>query len=42
MRGAEDWLKERGIRKVELMIRSTNSEVTEFYARLGYDAEPVW
>jgi len=41
MRGAESWLQKRGIRKVELMIRNTNTEVTGFYARLGYDAEPV-
>jgi hypothetical protein len=41
MRAAEAWLRERGIRKVELMIRNTNTEVTAFYARLGYSAEPV-
>jgi ribosomal protein S18 acetylase RimI-like enzyme len=41
MRTAETWLQERGIRKVELMIRNTNTEVTGFYARLGYDEEPV-
>ena len=41
MRAAEAWLRERGIRKVELMIRDTNTEVTAFYARLGYDEEPV-
>jgi hypothetical protein len=41
MRVAEAWLRERGIRKVELMIRDTNTAVTAFYARLGYDQEPV-
>lgn len=41
MRAAEAWLRERGIRKVELMIRDTNTAVTAFYARLGYDEEPV-
>jgi ribosomal protein S18 acetylase RimI-like enzyme len=41
MRAAEDWLRERGIRKVELMIRDTNIVVAAFYARLGYDEEPV-
>ena len=40
MRAAESWLRERGIRKVELMIRDTNTEVAAFYARLGYGAEP--
>jgi ribosomal protein S18 acetylase RimI-like enzyme len=41
MRAAEAWLRERGIRKVELMIRNTNTAVTAFYARLGYSEEPV-
>ena len=41
MRAAEAWLRERGIRKVELMIRNTNAAVTVFYTRLGYGEEPV-
>jgi ribosomal protein S18 acetylase RimI-like enzyme len=41
MRAAEAWLRERGIRKVELMIRNTNTAVTGFYAGLGYGEEPV-
>ncbi|MGE0260353.1 MAG: GNAT family acetyltransferase [Alphaproteobacteria bacterium] len=41
MHAAEAWLRERGIRKIELMIRDTNAAVTEFYARLGYGREPV-
>jgi hypothetical protein len=41
MRAAETWLRERGIRKIELMIRDTNTEVVAFYARLGYGEEPV-
>lgn len=41
MHAAETWLRERGIRKVELMIRDTNADVTAFYARLGYGREPV-
>jgi ribosomal protein S18 acetylase RimI-like enzyme len=41
MGAAEAWLRERGMRKVELMIRNTNTEVTAFYAKLGYDKEPV-
>ena len=40
-RAAEAWLRERGIRKVELMIRDTNTAVTAFYARLGYGEESV-
>ena len=41
MRTAEAWLQGQAIRKVELMIRDTNTEVTAFYARLGYRKEPV-
>ena len=41
MGAAEAWLRERGIRKLELMIRDTNTEVTAFYGRLGYRIEPV-
>src|SRR3954447_13089281 len=32
MHAAEAWLRERAIRKVELMIRNINTEVTGFYA----------
>ena len=41
VRAAETWLRERGIRKAELMIRDTNIAVTAFYSRLGYNEEPV-
>ncbi len=41
MRAAEDWLRERGAVKVQLMVRATNSEVIEFYERLGYKSEEV-
>jgi ribosomal protein S18 acetylase RimI-like enzyme len=37
---AEDWLRERGVRKVQLMIRETNTGVAEFYERMGYKTEP--
>jgi ribosomal protein S18 acetylase RimI-like enzyme len=37
---AEDWLRERGVRKVQLMIRETNTEVAKFYERVGYKTEP--
>jgi hypothetical protein len=38
---AEAWLRARGIRKLELMVRSSNAAVKAFYARLGYREEPV-
>jgi len=41
MRAAEDWLKPRGVRKLELMVREGNQPVLGFYDRLGYEREPV-
>ena len=41
MLAAEDWLRVRGVRKVELMVRDTNDAVLGFYDRLGYEREPV-
>lgn len=41
MRAAEDWLKARGLRKLELMVRNGNAEVLGFYDRIGYVPEPV-
>jgi ribosomal protein S18 acetylase RimI-like enzyme len=37
---AEDWLKQRGVPKVHLMVRETNQAVASFYQRLGYDLMP--
>ena len=37
---AEDWLKSLGVRKINLMIRETNTAVRAFYERIGYDVEP--
>ena len=36
MAAAERWLDERGVPKVELMVRSSNADVLAFYERLGY------
>jgi ribosomal protein S18 acetylase RimI-like enzyme len=41
MRAAEEWLRERGAVKVQLMVRATNHEVLAFYERVGYAAEEV-
>jgi len=41
MKAAEEWLGARGVRKCELMIRNSNEAAAGFYARLGYDREPV-
>lgn len=40
VRAAEDWLSRRGIRKAQLLIRETNSEVAAFYSRIGFEAAP--
>jgi ribosomal protein S18 acetylase RimI-like enzyme len=37
---AENWLKQRGVPKVHLMVRETNQAVASFYQRLGYDPMP--
>lgn len=36
----EAWLRQRRVRKVQLMVRQTNSGVIAFYDRLGYIETP--
>ena len=36
MIAAEDWLRARGIAKLQLMVRSDNEKVHAFYESLGY------
>jgi GNAT superfamily N-acetyltransferase len=36
MTAAEDWLRERGVWKVQLLIREGNERVRQFYEHLGY------
>lgn len=38
---AERWLRDRGVRKIQLMVRETNRGVLDFYHRLGYEPSPV-
>jgi ribosomal protein S18 acetylase RimI-like enzyme len=38
---AEEWLAARDIRKVQLMVRETNTRVTGFYEHLGYERSKV-
>lgn len=33
---AEAWLVAHGARKIQLMVRTTNTDVLDFYGRLGY------
>lgn len=37
----EEWLRARGIWKVQLLIRETNLAVKEFYEHLGYERSSV-
>lgn len=41
MGAAEDWLRARGCRKIELMVRNSNDGVIGFYEAIGYGQEPV-
>jgi ribosomal protein S18 acetylase RimI-like enzyme len=38
---AEAWLRERGVWKINLMVRSENEKAGHFYERLGYAINPV-
>jgi ribosomal protein S18 acetylase RimI-like enzyme len=39
MDAAENWLRQRGIEKLMLLVRSDNTGVKAFYEQLGYDAQ---
>lgn len=39
MNAAEDWLRQRGIEKLMLLVRSDNTKVQAFYEQLGYDEQ---
>ncbi len=42
MTAAENWLRARGMQKLQLMVRGNNAEVHAFYRQLGYyDQERV-
>ena len=36
MTAAEDWLRARGIMKLQLMVRGDNAKVHAFYQSIGY------
>jgi GNAT superfamily N-acetyltransferase len=40
VRHAEAWLANKGVAKIELMIRDTNTVVRSFYEKIGYELEP--
>ena len=39
MNAAEEWLREAGIAKMQLMVRSDNTRVQAFYESIGYDEQ---
>jgi ribosomal protein S18 acetylase RimI-like enzyme len=41
MRAAEMWLKVRGVRKIQLMVRDSNAVAQGFYKAIGYEVNPV-
>ncbi|VAW00074.1 GCN5-related N-acetyltransferase [hydrothermal vent metagenome] len=40
MAAAEEWLRERDVWKLNLLIREGNEKVQAFYESLGYEVEP--
>jgi hypothetical protein len=36
MEACEDWVRSRGILKIQLMVRATNQATIGFYEHLGY------
>ena len=40
VQAAEQWLRERGVAKAQLLIRETNPGVVAFYERLGFEVAP--
>jgi ribosomal protein S18 acetylase RimI-like enzyme len=41
MRAAEQWLRERGAVKVQVMVRHANDSVVTFYETIGYEIADV-
>lgn len=37
---AENWLRQRGVTKVQLLVRETNTKVVGFYEHLGFEVTP--
>jgi ribosomal protein S18 acetylase RimI-like enzyme len=40
VQAAEDWLVQRGVAKLQLMVRDTNTQVVGFYENLGFEVAP--
>ncbi len=40
VQAAEEWLRQRGVVKVQLLVRETNTTVVSFYEHLGFEVAP--
>ena len=40
VQAAEQWLRQRGVVKAQLLIRETNTKVIAFYEHLGFEVTP--
>ena len=40
VQAAEQWLRQRGVAKVQLLVRETNTTVVGFYEHLGFEVAP--
>ena len=40
VQAAENWLRQRGVVKVQLLVRETNTKVVSFYEHLGFEVAP--
>ncbi len=40
VQAAEDWLRQRGVVKAQLLVRETNTKVVSFYEHLGFETAP--
>ncbi len=40
VQAAEDWLRQRRVVKVQLLVRETNTKVVSFYEHLGFEVAP--
>lgn len=41
VQAGEDWLRQQGVVKVQLLVRRTNTEVVGFYEHLGFEVAPT-
>lgn len=41
VRAAERWLRDRGVWKINLLVRAENEKMRGFYEKLGYEVNPV-